>query len=189
REDDPGGARQILEAEGFYADGAAMRQTVQNRADHIDGIGRSQAKGRAISPAPRANLGRSHLGFGRSLSVVGKAFPVCDPPSCAAAAQDVRDRAALSEAAHGESFIRTGCRSCESRLSRRCLTRRTAGVVSQEQGLRARSLARLSLERNRSSDRNSRQIKKLERVLIAKIYQLLRKLALPPYDASCFRVF
>jgi len=37
-----------------------------------------------------------------------------------------------------------------------------------------RRLARLSLERNRSSDRKSRQNKMLERILIAKVYQLLR---------------
>jgi hypothetical protein len=39
-------------------------------------------------------------------------------------------------------------------------------------------LARFPLERNRSRDEKSPQIKKLERVLIAKLYQLLRKLAL-----------
>jgi len=36
----------------------------------------------------------------------------------------------------------------------------------------------LSLERNRSSDKKSRQIKSLERILIAKVCQLLRKFAL-----------
>jgi len=36
------------------------------------------------------------------------------------------------------------------------------------------SLARFPLERNRSSDEKTRQIKKLERVLIAKAYLLLR---------------
>jgi len=35
-------------------------------------------------------------------------------------------------------------------------------------------LARFPLERNRSSDKKSRQIEKLERVLIAKVCQLLR---------------
>src|SRR5208283_4421962 len=40
------------------------------------------------------------------------------------------------------------------------------------------SLARFPLERNRLSDKKSRQIRKLERVLIAIVYQLLRKLAL-----------
>ena len=37
-----------------------------------------------------------------------------------------------------------------------------------------RALARFPLERNRSSDKESRQIKTLERILIAKAYQLLR---------------
>jgi hypothetical protein len=36
------------------------------------------------------------------------------------------------------------------------------------------ALARFPLERNRSSDKGSRQIKKLERILIAKVCQLLR---------------
>jgi len=35
-------------------------------------------------------------------------------------------------------------------------------------------LARLSLERNRSSDKKSRKIKTLERILVAKVCQLLR---------------
>jgi len=35
-------------------------------------------------------------------------------------------------------------------------------------------LARLSLERNRSSDKKSRKIEKLERILVAKVWQLLR---------------
>ena len=39
-------------------------------------------------------------------------------------------------------------------------------------------LARLSLEQNCSSDKKSRRIKKLERILIAKVCQLLRKFAL-----------
>jgi hypothetical protein len=37
------------------------------------------------------------------------------------------------------------------------------------------SLARFPLERNRSSDKKSRQIDILERILIAKVSQLLRK--------------
>jgi len=36
------------------------------------------------------------------------------------------------------------------------------------------SLARFPLERNRSSEKKSRQIKMLERILIAKVCQLLR---------------
>jgi len=35
-------------------------------------------------------------------------------------------------------------------------------------------LARFPLERDRSSDKKSRQIQKLERILIAKVSQLLR---------------
>ena len=37
-----------------------------------------------------------------------------------------------------------------------------------------RALERFPLERKRSNDEKTRQIKKLERVLIAKVYQLLR---------------
>jgi len=37
-----------------------------------------------------------------------------------------------------------------------------------------RALARFPLERNRSSDKKSRQINRLERILIAKVCQLLR---------------
>jgi len=48
-------------------------------------------------------------------------------------------------------------------------------------------LARLSLERNRSSDKKSRQIKMLERILIAKVFQLLRKSALASLPQSTKR--
>jgi hypothetical protein len=41
------------------------------------------------------------------------------------------------------------------------------------QGVVARMLARFPFERNRSRIKKSRQIKKLERILIAKVYQLL----------------
>src|SRR5208283_5035232 len=46
-----------------------------------------------------------------------------------------------------------------------------------ELGGAAKYLARFPRERNRSSDKKSRQIKKLERVLIAKVYQLERATA------------
>ena len=46
-----------------------------------------------------------------------------------------------------------------------------------ELGGAAKYLARFPLERNRSSDKKSRQIKKLERVLIGKVYQLERATA------------
>jgi len=40
--------------------------------------------------------------------------------------------------------------------------------------LRSAALARLSLERTRSSDKKSRKINKLERIIVAKVCQLLR---------------
>ena len=46
-----------------------------------------------------------------------------------------------------------------------------------ELGGAAKYLARYPRERKRSSDKKSRQIKKLERVLIAKVYQLERATA------------
>ena len=43
---------------------------------------------------------------------------------------------------------------------------------------RARVLVRFPLERNRSSDKESRQIETLERILIAEVGQLLRQFVL-----------
>jgi hypothetical protein len=54
------------------------------------------------------------------------------------------------------------------RISRRVL------IENVWQFLQELALARFPFERNRSNDKKSRQIKMLERVLIAKVCQLLR---------------
>jgi len=49
-----------------------------------------------------------------------------------------------------------------------------AGVLDRRDEFATPALARFPLERNRSSEKKSRHIKTLERILIAKVCQLLR---------------
>jgi hypothetical protein len=114
-----------------------------------------------VASGPLAPCGGAALGQPRKsarLQQVGERFR-SEPNNCLSFRS--------SELTRGDIKIQYG-------FSRQAAAKLEPGASPHEHGESFGDLARFPLERNRSSDKKWRQIRKLERILIAKVCQFLR---------------